>query len=598
MNNLFDLHLSLNGAFDILEVEVTNAEYNVSKQNVSAGKNLFFHFSSNNSITDIKRKIEKSGKWSGYLERNQTKLSGGICVIKKSETGDSNYSAYFLADENTPGKLAGIEAGNIFSSTGNRSFFAWKQCEHEDKNEVILYTGGVLVVTGYNTHEINNMPGKLYNLLHPSDVSNVLKSQMEFKLDKSKTSGTFIFRLLNRAGNTVWVEETVNIKRNEEGDIVTISGVVTDITEFKEKELGLLESESNFKTENDAKDRFINILSHDLRAPFTSIMGFAEILLSDGDLAEKEKNEYLQYILDASKGQIQFVNYLLDWSRLRTGKLRVETQRLPLQGIVYSAVSALTGNAVRKNIEISVEIPEEIFVQADDNLLSQVIINLLSNAIKFSHPNGKIEILASIFNNNQAELIVRDYGTGIGAEDKDKIFNLENSISKTGTTGEKGIGFGLNLVKEIVQKHKGEIWFYSEPGSGTEFHITIPLPSNVIIVVSSDHTQNSSLKNILEESFPDYETIVFTNGYQALETIGEKTPNLIISDKYLPLMSGIQFLESVNMNNSNYKTPVILIYGEEEEHDHQKLIELGVKAMIKKPLNLRDVIKHLEKVLN
>jgi K+-sensing histidine kinase KdpD len=108
----------------------------------------------------------------------------------------------------------------------------------------------------------------------------------------------------------------------------------------------------NLSAEVSARDNFLSILSHDLRAPFSSILGFTEILLSEAQLSEAERIEYLNYINDSSSNQLQLVNYLLDWSNLQTGRMNLVPQRVQAQGLVFNCISALTGIAMRKNIDI------------------------------------------------------------------------------------------------------------------------------------------------------------------------------------------------------------------------------------------------------
>jgi len=190
-----------------------------------------------------------------------------------------------------------------------------------------------------------------------------------------------------------------------------------------EKELETL------KKANETKDKFISILSHDLRAPFTSILGFSEILINEPLLPKSEKLEYLNYIHEASENQLQLINYLLDWSRLQTGRMKIIPKKINAQAIIYNCVSSLTGNAIRKNIEINVEANEELFIQADERLLMQVITNLVSNAIKFSPPNKEINIIAKHFNFELAEFVVKDEGLGISDKNKEKLFKIDKMFN-------------------------------------------------------------------------------------------------------------------------------------------------------------------------
>ncbi len=142
--------------------------------------------------------------------------------------------------------------------------------------------------------------------------------------------------------------------------------------------------------------------------------------------------------------------------------MKLEPQRVQAQGLVFNCISALTGIAMRKNIDIKVNVPESIFIEADERLMIQVITNLVSNAIKFSEEGKTIRISADRFNPELVEFVIKDEGVGIPDNYHQRIFRFEKMFSTRGTKGERGTGLGLSLVKEIVERHKGQIWFYSK----------------------------------------------------------------------------------------------------------------------------------------
>ncbi len=297
--------------------------------------------------------------------------------------------------------------------------------------------------------------------------------------------------------------------------LVSLNGIVKNVTGHKTKESELLEIITNLEETNKSKDKFISILSHDLRAPFTSILGFCEILINEKDLNRTEALEYLNYIHSSAQNQLQFINYLLDWSRLQTGRIKFDVQRINAQMSIYNCIAALTGDAVRKNIEINVNVSDSLYIQVDERLFNQAITNLVSNAIKFSNENQTVEVSADIFNDQMAEFIVSDKGAGISENNQGKLFLIENMFSTDGTKGEKGTGLGLPLVKEIIDKHKGEIWFYSKPDEGSEFHFTIPLSSNTILLVNDDPAERGVFENIIREKYPSFKVIGIENAYRA-----------------------------------------------------------------------------------
>lgn len=470
--------------------------------------------------------------------------------------------------------------------------------EYSDSVLTLQYSDGIRTLTGYSSAEIVNLPGNILNIIYPEDSSSVMKAHKSlFSGSDNTVESVLTFRVITKSGKICWLKENLTAVFSSSTGKYQIYGFLTDVTSEKNKEDELNETIKKLNDQISSKDRFINILSHDLRAPFTSILGFSEILLNEPALPSKEKSEYLTYIYDASQNQLQFISYLLDWSRLRTGSLKIEPQRLNAAAIVYNCVSSLTGNAIRKNIEIKVDVKNNLYIEADERLITQVVLNLLSNAVKFSHEESTIEIFASKFNDDQIEFIVRDTGIGMTPEEQQKIFNLEKNFSREGTRGEKGSGFGLAFIKEIVSNHGGDIWFYSEAGNGTEFHFTVPVPSNTILLVAQNGSSDITLENELVKHFPEFTLFHAENGYDAISIISEKHPNLVISSHNMPLMTGIQLIEAIKKGDSALKSPFIIVMEKSESETESKYLKLGVHTVLHKPYEMDSLLRAVRSVL-
>ncbi|MCH7826630.1 MAG: hybrid sensor histidine kinase/response regulator [Bacteroidetes bacterium] len=336
---------------------------------------------------------------------------------------------------------------------------------------------------------------------------------------------------------------------------------------------------------NEAKDKFISILSHDLRAPFTSILGFSEILINEPLLPNSEKLEYLNYIHEASENQLQLINYLLDWSRLQTGRMKIAPQKLNAQALIYNCVSSLTGNAIRKNININVEADENLFIQADERLLMQVITNLVSNAIKFSSSDKEINISAKYFNLDLSEFVVKDQGIGISDINKEKLFKIDKMFTTEGTNGEKGTGLGLSLVKEIIEKHGGNLWFYSEQGKGSEFHFTIPNSRENILLVINKLEEKKQIELIVKKKFSNYHIQIMDNGYSAYSSLLQNPPSLVIAQHNLPLMDALQLVKLIRKEERGNRLPIIIIIEDLNKEIKKQYNELSVTSFIKKPID-------------
>lgn len=470
--------------------------------------------------------------------------------------------------------------------------FFW-YIKNAETNEFIFYSDSVEKITGYSYAELITMPGGLLSLIYDDDLQRVKQIYMELAQKDTPDTTTFDYRSITKDDDVIWFRTTVSAERNNDGKILNYKGVTYEVSEFKDTVTELKENYQNLVELNSTKDRFISIVSHDLRTPFTSLLGFSEILLNDKELTEHEKVEYLEYIYDASKTQLQMINYLLDWSKLQTGKLNIEPARVNLKELISNCVSVLTGAAIRKNVEIKMDVADDLYVHADERLINQTVSNLLSNSIKFTPAGKKVYAEASYFKKGFLEIIIKDEGIGISEKNKAKLFKIDQKFSLPGTNGEKGSGLGLTLVKEIVEKHSGNIWFYSKENEGSEFHITLPEAKNFILLV--DEQQNLvRYTEIIKRSLPGFEIIQATNGYEAISVLLDKVPSIVMSAHNLPLMNGIQLVESIRKKFSNHAIPVVIIAENLTEEEAVNYLELSVDQTISPfcmPEELTQIIK-------
>ncbi len=473
--------------------------------------------------------------------------------------------------------------------------FTWILSYNEDTEDV-TYSENVLNVTGLDAAELNGMRGNLYNRVHEDDLEQVRKKFNEMLSDNSINHYTTDYRIISKSNSIIWVRETVKAERAPSGKLKNVFGIIKNISDLKSSETILQDEIRKLEEMNHSKDDFIAILSHDLRSPFTSILGFSEILLSEPKLPEAEKNEYLNLIHSSSVKQLKLVNNLLDWARLRSGRVNVELSKVDTRNAVYNSVSALTGEAVRKNVEIRVYIPASQYVEADESLFCKVIVNLLENSIKYSSENKSIDIKSSPFNDKLIEFIVRDKGKGISETNKHKLFQINKIFSTQGTGGEKGTGLGLILCREIIEKHGGDIWFFSEPEAGSEFHFTFPLFKENLLLVGVDKILGGQIKNLMDDIKPSYLIRESANGFDAIDQIKVKTPSGIILNDKMQLMDGLQFAEILQSENKTAGIPVILLADDLQEQKVKRYSNLGINKIFNNPLELSKFKIELEKI--
>jgi len=228
---------------------------------------------------------------------------------------------------------------------------------------------------------------------------------------------------------------------------------------------------------NSTKDKLFSIISHDLRSPFSAILGFQDLLYDNYEnFSDVERKEMLGQLQNTTKQIYELLENLLNWAKIQSDTIYHQPIRFNAKQVINEKFDLYKNIAEAKKIQLSFQISDELFAFADVNLLDTILRNLISNAIKFTHIGGTIIVSASQ-NHKLIEISVTDSGTGMNQEQIDNLYSFEKNPSKHGTNGEKGSGLGLILCKELVEKNGGTIWVKSEPGKGSRFSFTVPSAS-------------------------------------------------------------------------------------------------------------------------
>jgi signal transduction histidine kinase/ligand-binding sensor domain-containing protein len=225
---------------------------------------------------------------------------------------------------------------------------------------------------------------------------------------------------------------------------------------------------------NASKDKFFSIIAHDLKNPFNTIIGFSE-MLKEAVISNDPKIifKYASMINISSVQTFRLLENLLEWANSQRGKISFEPVVINISELVNEEFTMLDDMAKGKNIELKSNVPEEITIEADKNMIRTILRNLVTNAIKFTHKNGKVEVNAITYKNH-LEISVSDNGVGMSKDIMAKLFKIDANLYSRGTENERGTGLGLFLCKEFVEKHGGKIWTESEEGKGSTFKILLP----------------------------------------------------------------------------------------------------------------------------
>ncbi len=226
---------------------------------------------------------------------------------------------------------------------------------------------------------------------------------------------------------------------------------------------------------NRTKDEFFSIISHDLRSPFNSILGYTEILKNElNELSKEELEFFIDSLFQSTRNIYNLLNNLLQFSKFQLGRIDVSPEVLNMKDLIESNIELLNGNILKKEIELVNNVITDLKVWAEEDMVNSAVQNLLSNAIKFTNRNGKIIIDAKV-KNNFLEVSFNDNGIGMDEETKASLFNLKRKNSQPGTEEEVGTGLGLLLTKEYIEKNGGALSVESKKGNGSTFSFTLPL---------------------------------------------------------------------------------------------------------------------------
>lgn len=272
---------------------------------------------------------------------------------------------------------------------------------------------------------------------------------------------------------TLWFNTKISPKRNNEGKLTGVVVMAREITDRKAAEDLLKKQKEELDSLNTTKDKFFSILAHDLKNPFANLNSLSELLVDHFEsLDEQEKKESLTRIRNNSAFIYELLENLLTWSGSQRGKLDFEPVRFSLLTSVEININLLALQSANKGITIHNLIKEDYQVYGDRNMINTVLRNLLSNAVKFTPNGGNIRIEA-FPGDGTVNILIRDEGVGIPAENVGKLFRLDHKYKTPGTAGETGTGLGLVLCREFVAKNGGDIWY--EPGEvrGSVFGIRL-----------------------------------------------------------------------------------------------------------------------------
>jgi PAS domain S-box-containing protein len=343
--------------------------------------------------------------------------------------------------------------------------------------------------------------------------------------------------------------------------------VLRDITERRRFEERLEEERRRAETASRAKSEFLASMSHELRSPLHTIIGFSELLAEgmEGPLNEKQ-TRFIRHIQKDSQHLLTLINDILDLSKIEAGRLEFHLEVIAIDTLIEETVSSVLPQAEAKGLSLNCSVTSGLEAWADRVRVHQLLLNLLSNAIKFTPSGGSILIEASELN-RMVTLRVTDSGIGVPPEHHESIFDVFYQVAATTKGVREGTGLGLAICRRLIEQMGGKIWVESELGKGSKFSFTLPVTAGeptgprrerpIVLALEDDSAARELLREYLEVN--SYELVFVDSIRETLVKALEIRPDLVLLDLLLPGESGLEALRSLKGLRETKDIPVAVV---------------------------------------
>ena len=437
-------------------------------------------------------------------------------------------------------------------------------------------------------YEISELKGKSTHDLVTEEYVAVIKEKHHTGYDKPyEVIG------LRKDGST-FPAEFVTKDAFYEGREVHI-GAVRDITKRKEEEDELRNAKEMAENATKLKDKFVSLVSHDLKNPINGMIGFLQLLSNEIDSVISEKGRNMIALTKKNLYKMNdLINELLNISRLKTGRIKPRLKFIDAFRLIRKTMHQLESMADEKGITIINNVPGNSRLYADPALLNEVIQNLLTNAIKFCHAGCTVTFF--IPDGEKCTIAVADTGVGIEAERLEKIFHYEEQTSTVGTGGETGTGLGLPLSMDIIKAHNGKMAVESIVNEGTTFFVHLPYMKPKILLMETNQTACDNIKDILGAL--DMDIIAVENWRQGMALITLQRPHLILLNMEIPQMNGFHFIVDLKKSDDSREIPVIALTSNGGHKIGEKALELGADDFVTNPTTSEELIPRIRKYIH
>ena len=343
------------------------------------------------------------------------------------------------------------------------------------KGTVVSWNAGAERIKGYKASEII---GRHFSTFYPAEDVASGKPAWELKVAAAEGRVEDEGWRVRKDGTLFWANVIITAMRNDAGELIGFAKLTRDLTERRaaqERAVADARRLAEEQSSNKSKSEFLAAMSHELRTPLNAIGGYAELIeMGVGGAVSEQQREYLERIRSSQQHLLALINDLLNYSRIESGQVTYDRQRVELHDCVERVMTMVMPQATTKRISVvHGPCPDTVVATADRLKVEQIVLNVLSNAVKFTPQGGRITV--SCRATDDAALIdIRDTGPGIPADQRSAIFEPFVQLGRSLTSAHEGTGLGLAISRDLARAMDGDVTVESAPGEGSTFTLRLP----------------------------------------------------------------------------------------------------------------------------